>query len=39
MERINKEQFFQLKETEYGLRGHNWKIAKERFRLDTRKYF
>jgi len=37
-ERIGRQQFFQLKQNDHGLRGHGWKIAKERSRLDIRKY-
>ena len=37
-ERINSEQFFHLAKNDHGLRGHRWKIIKERSRLDIRKY-
>jgi len=38
-EKIEKKQFFQLAENKHGLRGHSFKITKERSRLDIRKYF
>jgi len=37
-EQIDSEQFFQLDKNVHGLRGHSWKIVKERSRLDIRKY-
>ena len=38
-EQIESGQFFTLADNRYGLRGHELKIAKERARLDTRKFF
>jgi len=38
-EKVNMEQFFELSNTGHNLRGHNKKLAVNRCRLDTRKYF
>ena len=37
-EKIEKNQFFRPANGDYGLRGHDLKIRKERSRLDIRKY-
>jgi len=38
-EQIDYKQFFNLTNAPYGLRGHEKKPAKDRSRLDSRKYF
>ena len=38
-EQIDHRQFFNSADTSYGLRGHEKKLAKERSRLDSRKFF
>ena len=38
-DKIDREQFFQLADSSYGLRGHSLKIRKDRPNLDTRKHF
>jgi len=37
-DKIDKEQFFPLADSNYGLRGHSLKIRKDRSNLDIRKY-
>ena len=37
--KIDREQFFQLADSNYGLRGHSLKIRKDRPNLDIRKHF
>jgi ribonucleases P/MRP protein subunit RPP40 len=39
MENIHKEQFFELSDTGHNLRGPNMKLAVNRSRLDTKKFF
>ena len=38
-DKIDREQFFQLADSNYGLRGHSLKIRKDRPNLDIRKHF
>ena len=38
-EQIDHRQFFNSADTPYGLRGHEKKLAKDRSRLDSRKFF
>jgi len=38
-EKVDMEQFFELNNTGHNIRGHNKKLAVNRCRLDTRKYF
>ena len=38
-EKINYMQLFNFTKAPYGLRGHEKKLAKDRSRLDTRKFF
>ena len=38
-DKIDREQFFQLEDSNYGLRGHSLKIQKDRPNLDLRKHF
>jgi len=38
-DKIDREQFFQLADSNYGLRGHSLKIQKDRPNLDIRKHF
>ena len=38
-DKIDREQFFQLADSKYGLRGHSLKIRKDRPNLDIRKHF
>jgi len=38
-EQIDHKQFFNSADTPYGLRGHEKKLAKNRSRLDSRKFF
>jgi len=37
-EQIDRRQFFNSADTPYGLRGHEKKLAKDRSRLDSRKF-
>ena len=38
-DKIDREQFFQLADSNYGLRGHSLKIRKDRPNLNIRKHF